>query len=93
VPLQEGITRFGAPDIRPSQASAHGMRITEITERLDMLKEHGFITGWQRHGRASGRRWVIDGAAVYGPYTHFQVSAWLEGVQAMGAGSLSKGTH
>ena len=72
---------------RPSQATAPGMRVTEITERLDRLKEHGFITGWRRQGRASGRRWVIECGSVYGPYTHVQVSAWIEGANAMGAAS------
>lgn len=59
------------------------MSIAEITGRLNTLVGHGFITGW----RKGGKRWVVLLANdALGPYTQHQVSAWIEGANAMGAG-------
>lgn len=66
----------------PAQRTARILRSGEIAKRLDVLKDHGFIDGWHREGR----RWVIDCASIYGPYSQAQASGWVEGAAAMGAG-------
>jgi hypothetical protein len=57
------------------------MPIAEIRERLDRLIEHQFITGWHHQDR----RWYVNCSVLWGPYTKAQISAFIEGCNAMGA--------
>lgn len=64
-----------------SQSSAQ-MTVAEIRERLDRLREHGFIAGWSR---LPGGRWDIQYPGAWRTYTTAQAGAWVDGANAMGA--------
>lgn len=66
----------------PTQPGIPAYDPNYIAEQLDRLRDHGFIDDWGR----TGRLWTIDCAGLNGPYTRQQVTAWIDGANAMGAG-------
>lgn len=57
------------------------MPLQEVRERLDRLREHGFIEGWCEEGR----RFWVDHPGAYRWYTRSQIGAFIDGANAMGA--------
>jgi hypothetical protein len=57
------------------------MPVREARERLDLLTDHGFITGWREE---AGRFWV-DHPGAYRWYSRSEIGAFCDGANAMGA--------
>jgi hypothetical protein len=57
------------------------MPLAEARQRLDLLREHGFIDGWKQ----VGNRFWVDTPGAYRTYTRSEIGAWVDGANAMGA--------